>query len=235
MLRGAQALGHAVAWHRRSLAAVAAAVAVLAAIGAISPPDVPRTAVVRAARDVQGGASLRSEDLDVVQVLPDDVPEGAATDPRALVGQTVVARIPARQILTESALVRAGTLVSVGRALTPVRLSDAGVAALLRTGDQVDVISSGGDSEPVVLARGARVAGVPAESSGAGSEGGGLVLFDVAPPTALRLAAAATGATLSVVMVGHAPDTVATPRDEPTNRKGNDEGVQRLPDARQSR
>lgn len=92
---------------------------------------------------------------------------------------------------------RAGTTVTA-----PVRIADAATVRLLRPGDRVDVIAaeetmSGGEAR--VVARGARVTGVPEPADGAG-DGGALVVLSVPRSTAAGLAGASATARLAVTL-----------------------------------
>jgi hypothetical protein len=84
--------------------------------------------------------------------------------------------------------------------VAPVRLSDAGVVALLRPGDVVDLLGAdeqGGGAS--VVARSARVVTVPHEDEEmTPGSAGGLVLVEVAATTATELAQAAAAGPLSV-------------------------------------
>src|SRR5699024_8946000 len=68
-----------------TVAAVAVAVAVHAALGRPDPDDA--TALV-AARDVPVGATLTPRDVEVRHLPPRAVPEGALADPGAAIGRT---------------------------------------------------------------------------------------------------------------------------------------------------
>ncbi|GGV86039.1 hypothetical protein GCM10010294_66220 [Streptomyces griseoloalbus] len=83
-----------------------------------------------------------------------------------------------------------------------VRIADAATVRLLRPGDRVDVIAaeetaSGGEAR--VVARGARVTGVPEPVDGAG-DGGALLVVSVPRATAAGLAGASATARLAVTM-----------------------------------
>ncbi|MFC7221341.1 hypothetical protein ACFQLX_24720, partial [Streptomyces polyrhachis] len=101
----------------------------------------------------------------------------------------------------------------------PVRIADAGAAALLRPGDRVDVLAAARgrpDAEPRLLARAARVSRVPppdsARSGGsavsggfdasdvAGDAEGALVVLSVPRHTAVALAGAGVSERLAVVV-----------------------------------
>ena len=83
----------------------------------------------------------------------------------------------------------------------PVRIADAETVRLLRPGDRVDVVASGGAgaSEARVLARGARVERVPTAVEGAG-EAGALVVLAVPRATAADLAAAGISGGFAVIL-----------------------------------
>jgi hypothetical protein len=82
----------------------------------------------------------------------------------------------------------------------PVRIADAATVRLLRPGDRVDVIAAeesatGGAAR--IVARGARVAKVPAASA---TESGALVVLTVPRRTAARLAGAGATSRLAVTL-----------------------------------
>ncbi|WP_233493657.1 hypothetical protein [Desertihabitans brevis] len=92
--------------------------------------------------------------------------------------------------------------------LAPVRLADAEVASLLRSGDVVDVVGTDpGSGEVAVVASDARVVSLPAGADPGGgllgatpSSGGALVVLEVPPAAALELAAAGAAGGLAVVL-----------------------------------
>jgi pilus assembly protein CpaB len=80
-----------------------------------------------------------------------------------------------------------------------LRLADPDVAALLRPGTAVDVVTVGErQDEPVVLARGARVLAVLEAGTHTGERAGKLVLVALDPIAATRVAAASISQTLTV-------------------------------------
>ncbi|WP_405759646.1 hypothetical protein OG234_14430 [Streptomyces sp. NBC_01420] len=83
----------------------------------------------------------------------------------------------------------------------PVRIADAETVRLLRPGDRVDVVASGGDgaAEARVLARGARVERVPAAADGAGGAGA-LIVLAVPRATAADLAGAGISGGFAVIL-----------------------------------
>ena len=196
-----RSLARAASWHRRKLAVVAALGAVLTGIAAAAPEGPPTVEVVRAKRQLAGGAVISPADVSVEQVVAADAPEGAVSDPDALVGQTLAAPIARRQVLTSLAVISTGVGVGRGHVLAPLRLADAELATLLHPGDVVDVLAADPEAEKAsVVAQAARVVTVPRFEDDTGSDSpGALVLVDVDSSTAAVLARAAVSGTLTPI------------------------------------
>ena len=108
------------------------------------------------------------------------MPAGAFAEPGAVAGRQVVGGVRAGEALTDvrllgpvAAVAAAGVPDAAG---VPVRLADAGVAALLTPGTRVDLVAAGADdagavaADPALLAPGAVVLAVlPAPERTAGS------------------------------------------------------------------
>lgn len=188
-------------WHRRSLAAVAAAVAVLATLTVIAPTDAKTVPVLVAAADLPAGQRLSAADLRVAQYPPTLVPSGAASTPDDLIATVLVGATPRGTPLGQYSIVDASRLPE-GRLLVPVRVDDTAVMSLLRVGDLITVIGSDDAGTPVVLARRVRIAAVPgtADEGPLGSAGtaGGVVVVDVDEATAVKLSAWSSNPGLSV-------------------------------------
>lgn len=187
-------------WHRRSLAAVAAALAVLTSVSAALPEGPPTTSVVVAVEELPGGTVLGAANVEVRQIRAEDAPSGAASEPAALLGRTLAAPVPEGQVLTDLALVSARTTTAAGQVVAPVRLADAGLASLLHPGDLVDVIAADGQGTRArVVARAVRVVTVPVvDEASAAEASGALVLVQVSAAAAPELAQAAATGTLTV-------------------------------------
>lgn len=197
-------LRRAVSWHRRKLGVLAAVIAVVATVTALSPAPPPTTDVVVAAVPLSPGHRLSAGDLTVAAVPDALVPEAAVTDPAQVVGRTLTGALTRGQMLTEPAVVRPGPEPrGDGLVTTPLRLSDPEVVDLLRVGDEIDVLAADPRSgTSTVVAERARIAAIPeVVSSGPLSGGSGtqLVLVEVSPKVAAALAAAAVNGPLSVV------------------------------------
>ena len=122
-------------------------------------------------------------------------------DAQPLVGRVVAGAVRAREPLTDARLVGPGltALLPPDLVAAPVRLADLAVAALVRTGDRVDVLAAFPDGEQAELvAAGALVLAAPRPASEDPDPAAGLLVLAVDPATAARLAAASTRATLTV-------------------------------------
>jgi len=185
----------------------AALLTVLALVLALRPSPAPpctgspaARAVAVSARDLPAGTVLTAADLATARYPPGTVPAGVAADPERLLGRALAGSVRAREPLTDARLVGPGitALLPDGQVAAPVRLADLAVAALVHTGDRVDVLATAADAPAAeVVAEGALVVA----ATGTDDEGGpGLLLLAVDDKTAARLAAAATTATLTVTL-----------------------------------
>jgi Flp pilus assembly protein CpaB len=194
--------------HRRALAALCAALAVLAAFRAQAAPPPPRTEVLTAASDVAGGSVLRPEDLGLAAYDPASVPQGAFHDASEVVGRTTAAPLRAGEPLTDVRLVAPSVLHGYPDLVAvPVRLGDPDAAALLRVGDRVDLLAADPQGGHPARAVGSRVPvlALPrprgdSTTSGA-APGGALVVVGVPPDSARVLTAASATSYLAAVLV----------------------------------
>jgi pilus assembly protein CpaB len=109
--------------------------------------------------------------------------------------------VRAGEPLTDARLVGPGltALLPADLVAAPVRLADLAVAALVRTGDRVDVLAALPDGEEAErVAAGVLVLAAPGPASADPDPAAGLLVLAVDPATAARLAAASTTATLTV-------------------------------------
>lgn len=128
--------------------------------------------IVVAARDLSPGVRLDTADVAYRDFDPATVPDGTLSEFENVLTHTVAGPVRAGEPLTDVRLLSsrlAESMISEPDArVVPVRLSDAGVTELLRSGDTVDVLTVGdGDDERVarVLATKAVVVLVSAESA----------------------------------------------------------------------
>lgn len=204
-------------WHARHLRfgfgravrvrrALATAFGVLAVVLALCPAHPsPTTAVLVAARDLPAGSVLGAAEVMVQEVPAHLLPDGAAQVPGPVLGRVLAAPVRRGEPLTDVRL--AGPELTRAVAMNPeavsvaLRLADPGVAALLRPGLTVDVVTAGQrEGEPVLLARGARVLAVLGASPAHRSGEGQLVLVGLEPLAATRVAAASISQTLTVTV-----------------------------------
>lgn len=193
-------LRRAVHTHRRSLAAVAAFVAVFSSVTALQPDRVPRVAVWAAARDVPGGVRLAATDLTELRLPADLVPDGAVTDRTTAEGATLNAPLTRHSVLTTASLASAQSLARPGRVVVPLPVADRGLAGHLAVGARVDILAP---STGVVASDARVVALPPPASSGLGGDlsGGTLtVLVEVTPQEASELAREAAAGSLTVAL-----------------------------------
>jgi len=191
-------------WRRLALLRrfAAAALAGLALVLALAPRAAPTTVPVAvAAAGITAGATVRAVDLVVRDWPAELVPSGALSDPDAAEGRVLVGAARAGEPITDVRLVGATPSSGTGpdRAAVPVRLADAGVAALLVPGSRVDVVTVGGRSDqPVVLASDASVLAVLAEDTRGAK--GRLVMVAMPRDVATRVAAASLSEQVAVTL-----------------------------------
>jgi Flp pilus assembly protein CpaB len=155
-------LRHLADEHRRLLAAVCAALAVLAGLSAVRQS--PQTATMLVARhDLASGAVVTADDVRLAEVPRAAVPDHVLPRHRA-VGRRVAGPMRAGEPLTDVRLVGPGSLdgYGAGAVFTTIRVDRADTAAL-GAGDRVDVVAvaPGGETPAEVVARDVEVVTVP--------------------------------------------------------------------------
>ncbi len=185
LTRRRRAVRRVVLARRRPLAALLAAAAVVAGVHELRPPPPAVEAVLTAARDLPAGATLGRDDLATVDYAAGTAPVGLADD---AVGRVLAAPVRAGEPLTDVRLVGAPLAAAYpGSVTVPVRLPDAGMAALLRVGDRIDLVAADPQGSVArVVATDLAVVALPEPDDEATSSGlpGRLVLL--AAPEAVR-------------------------------------------------
>lgn len=155
--------------------------------------------VVVTAADLAAGSTVRPDDLTVREWPADLVPAGAVLDPASARGRVLVGAARAGEALTDVRLLdTASSAAGTDGAAVPVRLADAGVAALLRPGNHVDVVTPGERTDrPVVLAADAIVLTVLEPEPGSR---GRLVMVAMPRDVATRVAAASLADQVAVTL-----------------------------------
>ncbi len=190
-------------WHRRWFAAIFAAIAMLAALNALSPTASGTVPVVVAAHQVGGGSKLTAADLSVLQLPADAVADGAFDDPSNLIGSEVVGTVPARGVLTKADLLDSNSLVGAGKVAVPVRFNDADAVAILKVGTRVDILGrQSTQAGMAAVARNVRVVALPSPGSGGalGSTGSGIVLVEADDAQAAAILSATSAGALEYVL-----------------------------------
>ncbi|WP_250564387.1 Flp pilus assembly protein CpaB [Sphaerisporangium fuscum] len=195
---------------RRRLLAVLLAAASTGCIGLAIRPT-PSTEVIAAARDLPGGR-LAASDVTVIKLPAESVPDGALSPGAQLTGRILTAPARRGEPLTDFRLL-GPTLVDAygaGTLATPVRITDAGSAALLRAGDVIDVLAATprwDDALPprtTTVAQAVTVITTPNSAAPSDStEPGALVVLATTPDQAAHLAEASAGSRLTITIHGH--------------------------------
>src|SRR3954465_2312475 len=183
---------------RRAAAALLAAMALALALRPEAAPAAQRSEqrlpVGVAGHDLAAGTVLTTTELRTTRLPSAYVPAGVAPDAASLVGRVVAGAVRAGEPLTDVRLVGQGLtrLLQDHEVAAPVRLADLAVAALVRTGDRVDVLATAPDASTAeVVTAGALVlaAAGPVEDPASAPEDAGLLVLAVDADTAARLAA----------------------------------------------
>ncbi|MCJ0905361.1 SAF domain-containing protein [Rhodococcus sp. ARC_M6] len=164
-------------------------------------PDSERISVVTAARDIAPGKIITPDDLGTGEFTADQTPDGVVTDLADVLGRTVVGPIRRGETVTDirilgSRSARESTGIDDAR-IVPVRLADAAVADILRSGDIVDVLTVGADTpeatstdaSPRILASGAVVVLVTAAEN-ASNQREQIIMLALPTEAATRVAGA---------------------------------------------
>lgn len=190
--------------HRRALAAVIAAAAVLVGLRSLSPLPPPTQAVWTASRDLPSGTVLRDGDLRRAEVAPDSAPDALIRQRADALGRTLAAPMARGEVLTGMRLMTRGLLAGYpGRTAVPVRVTDAEVVGLLRVGDLLTLVVADPDgaTAPATLVADVPVVAIPRGPSDSLSRGtpGRLVVVAVPDAAAREVAAGAVGGFLTAI------------------------------------
>lgn len=190
-----------ISWHRRWLAALAAAICIFALAQVIAPPTPSGVDVVLVTSAVAAGAVVTGEQVTVASVPAQYVPPTAITAVDDVVGQVAVAALDEGTMISEGLLL-AQSAPPAGMLFVPVRLPDSGLAAVLTPGGRVTLVTVAGDGVSSVLAESLRVVALPAtqESLVGGTTDGILVVLEVPIGLAPVVSTASLQRSLSVAL-----------------------------------
>jgi Flp pilus assembly protein CpaB len=189
-----------VARHRRGLAALSAAVAVLALIVAVRPAPTPTTPIVVATRDLPAGAVPGPTDVALVDMPIALRPTGVLRAVRQTEGVALTGPLRRGEPVTDVRVARPGGGPDAGTVVLPARFADADAVAVLRPGDRIDVLAAPADRQPGparLIASDAAVVARPSAAPTAASTTGALLILEVRRSVAAELAGVATGPTLT--------------------------------------
>lgn len=180
--------------------------------------------MVVAARSLPTGHVLAADDLAQVQAPAPLLPATAATSIEQVVGKRLAGPLTTGEPITHAATVGPGLLTGLpaDTVALPVRISDAGAAALVAAGDRIDLVAAVPGEGSVSLTEVAAdlpVLYVPTASStgddagfavgaatGTSEVADGLVVVAAAPAQVRGIVAAAADAPLWVTIRGTPPD-----------------------------
>jgi len=182
-----------VRWHRRGIGLLALCVALIAGLGAALRPQTDPVALVVAARPLSPGATLAAGDLAVIMVTDAQVPDGAFSDPKEVIGRPLVIGLTKGTPVT-TAVLTSDALADhdAGEVLVPFRVKDADVATLLRVGDRITLVASTPEGVTETVAEHLRVARLPSSASGglmsSSSSSGALIVVAASRSVAQQVA-----------------------------------------------
>ena len=176
-----------VARHRRGLAALLAALAVLLVASPGMATSSSGREVIVAAHAIEGGRVIQRSDLHTVRIDPGVLPHETATLAQ-VEGRQASIRITEGTILTSSAVL-SGSAVGSGKALVGIHLADSSMVGMLQV-------------TPHVLTRGAIIRSLPTSGGGLiqGSPSTELVVVSTGSADAAAIAVAGQGQPLGLVV-----------------------------------
>lgn len=197
-----QKISSFVSWHRRVVAALAAALCVAGIVGVAQAPPPAGEPVVAARAPIPVGHRLTEDDLTLVDVPPHLITDSALRGLDDAVGAVTAVALDEHQPITGHALLRGGTAED-GRALVPIRVADDDLRSLLIPGTTASLVVALGEA-PQVVTNQARVA-TPATQPGGGTlssaqSSRGMIVVDVPSDVASVVAVLGQSGQLAVVL-----------------------------------
>lgn len=192
--------------YRRLVAGTCAALAVVAGLSAVKPPDPATTPVVVAAHDLASGTDLVSDDVEVRHVPSDLTASNAYATVDAVVGHSLNGPVRRGEAITDMRLLGTDLLAGYpsGSTLATVRIADPQSLWGVEVGAYVDVIGVDveGKRSGKVIADEAQVVALPDADteSMVGPSSGVSVVVCVPADTAVALAEAGSRMQLGVIV-----------------------------------
>ena len=194
---------HFVSWHRRGLAALLAALGMLILVIQLNPNLQPGAPVVASTQPLAAGQTLAAEDLKVIRLPLQALPEEPITSIAAVEGKELATSLGGNTIIQPGMLQGKGAL-GPGRSLVPVELPDERLMQVLSVGAPLALVSMTEDGA-TVLTDDAILAQLPNSDEAAGlSAAPGrnpLALIEVEDELAADVAVLGQRGELSVIVV----------------------------------
>lgn len=179
----------------------------LAGVAALRPdPADSRRDIIVAAHDLRPGVVLEADDVRTVTRPAATVPDGAVTGLPAIVGATLAGPARSGEVLTDARVLSprlAALTIGPNARIVPLRLADAAVLDLIRSGDVVDVLgapSAASDVEPRLVASNAVVVLVSARQANTTTDRERVVLVALPAVAANALAGATLVETVTLTI-----------------------------------
>lgn len=191
-----------VAWHRRAVAAIAAAICVFSVTSALAPPPPAGRPVVVLTRAIAAGTTIGADDVTVKNIPTALTSDDALSDPELAIGKTTVIALSPGTHLAAGAVLGANP-PPPGMRYVPVRVSDADLAKILHVGDRITLISIGADGASNTLASSVRVAALPlgqATGTLTSDTRGALLILEIPDALAPTTATASLQRSLSIIV-----------------------------------
>lgn len=196
---------------RRLVAGLLIICAVLLALSGRAAKD-PQVVVF--ARDVAPGTVLSADDVELRSLPSNMVPTNAVTDHAKAEGQVIAAAASAGEVLTTTRITGPDLVSSIAHArgadassftLVPVKLAEPDIIPMLHHGDEVSVVTTGGDSadaaDTAVAAARTIATGGTVITAGSGEAQTGVLLL-LRNEDAVNVAASSLTLPLTVVLTG---------------------------------
>ena len=201
-MAGMQWITRTISWHRRSIAAVLAALGIFALVSHLSGADEASDQVVVTTAPVIAGASITASDVMLQFVPRTAMPVDAITELHDVVGRPASVSMSARTVIQRGLLV-SGSAVREGRALVPIMVPDGQLRELLSPGLRIALVSAG-DQVAGVLTEDAVVHSMPQmeASSFVGTGQAALVLVEVPSTLAPEVSVLGQTGQLTIFLTG---------------------------------
>lgn len=192
--------------HRRLVAGLCAALAVIAGLSAVKPPAPATDGVIVAAHDLASGTTLSADDVEVRRLPSEVAASGAYDDIDALVGESLSGPMRRGETITDMRLIGADLLAGypADSTLATVRIADPQSLWGVAVGTYVDIVGVDVDGKKAgrILADEAQVVAMPeeAEKTIAGTSSGVSLVVCVPADKAVELTDAASRMQLGVIV-----------------------------------